>query len=87
MCISGMMHGYLPFDRAGKQLTAFRTWRNTTTAEASEILSERMGMNIPQRWSAAHLYQAVLNGEAHVREIGYMLCTPGIERSVHGGFR
>ncbi|MBQ6206779.1 MAG: hypothetical protein IJK52_06825 [Oscillospiraceae bacterium] len=54
--VSGMMHGYLPLNRRGEPLTPFRTWRNTITGPASEILSERFQFNIPQRWSVAHLY-------------------------------
>lgn len=61
--VSAMMHGYLALDKSGRQLAPFRTWRNTVTAPAAKILSERFGYNIPQRWSAAHLYQAILNGE------------------------
>ena len=61
--ISGMMHGFLALDADGRQIAPFRTWRNTITAPASKALSERFGYNIPQRWSAAHLYQAILNGE------------------------
>lgn len=67
--ISGMMHGYLVFDKEGKLLTPFRTWRNTTTAEAADILRDTFHFNIPQRWSIAHLYQAILNGESHVSQI------------------
>lgn len=67
--ISGMMHGYLAFDKNGNQLAEFRTWRNTITADAAEKLSDLFGFNIPQRWSIAHLYQAMLNGEAHVKDI------------------
>ena len=63
MGISAMMHGYLPLDRDMKPLAAFRTWRNTMTEEAAETLSELFDFNIPQRWSIAHLYQAILNGE------------------------
>ena len=62
--ISAMMHGYLPFDAEGRQLAGFRTWRNTITGEAAEKLTAAFGFNIPQRWSIAHLYQAILNGEA-----------------------
>ena len=69
MGISGMMHGYLVFDREGQILTPFRTWRNATTAEAAEKLTELFGFNIPQRWSIAHIYQAILNGEEHVSSI------------------
>ena len=67
--ISGMMHGYLPFDSEGNQLAEFRTWRNTITGEAAEKLTALFGFNIPQRWSIAHLYQAMLNKETHVPEI------------------
>ena len=68
--ISGMMHGYLVLDKEDKQIAPFRTWRNTMTAQAAEELMELFKFNIPQRWSIAHLYQAVLNGEAHVPAIG-----------------
>ena len=59
--ISGMMHGYLPFDAQGKQLAPFRTWRNTITGRAAAELSDLFNFNVPQRWSVAHLYQAMLN--------------------------
>lgn len=65
--VSGMMHGYLPFDAQGNQLAQFRTWRNTMTEQAAEELTALFGFNIPQRWSIAHLYQAMLNGEPHVK--------------------
>ncbi len=64
--VSAMMHGYLAFDADGELLTPFRTWRNTNTGEAAERLSQQFGHNIPHRWSVAHLYQAILNGEDHV---------------------
>ncbi len=66
---SAMMHGYLPFDKNGRQLAEFRTWRNTSTAAAAGELTALFGFNIPQRWSIAHLYQAILNGEEHVKDI------------------
>ena len=75
--MSAMMHGYLPFDRAGKQLAPFRTWRNTITGEAAKQLTELFGFNIPQRWSIAHLYQAILNGEAHVGDIDMLTTLAG----------
>ncbi len=75
--VSGMMHGYLPFDRDGKALTAFRTWRNTITGPAAAALTERFGFNIPQRWSVAHLYQAVLNGEEHLPRLDYLTTLAG----------
>ena len=75
--VSAMMHGYLPFDRDGKQLAAFRTWRNTITGEAAEKLSALFGFNIPQRWSIAHLYQAILNGEEHVKDIACLTTLAG----------
>lgn len=67
--VSAMMHGYLVFDDDGEQLVPFRTWRNTTTGAAAERLSAELGVNIPQRWSVAHLFQAALDGEAHVPRI------------------
>ena len=75
--ISAMMHGYLPFDKNGRQLAGFRTWRNTTTGEAAGKLTELFGFNIPQRWSIAHLYQAMLNGEAHTTQIDYLTTLAG----------
>ena len=75
--ISAMMHGYMVFDRSGKLLTPFRTWRNTMTGEASEKLTEVFRYPVPQRWSIAHLYQAILNHEAHVPEIDYMITLEG----------
>lgn len=75
--ISAMMHGYMPFDRSGNLLAPFRTWRNTNTQEASRELSDLFQFNIPQRWSIAHLYQAILNGEEHVREIDYLVTLSG----------
>ena len=75
--VSAMMHGYLPFDRDGKQLAEFRTWRNTITGEAAEKLSALFGFNIPQRWSIAHLYQAILNQEAHVKDIAFLTTLAG----------
>ena len=77
MGISAMMHGYLPFDRDGRQLAAFRTWRNTTTGRAAADLSQRFGFNIPQRWSISHLYQAMLDGEPHVRDLDYLTTLSG----------
>ena len=68
MGISGMMHGYLAFDKDNNLLAPFRTWRNTITAKAAEELSALFDFNIPQRWSIAHLYQAILNGEEHAFE-------------------
>ncbi len=66
MGISGMMHGYIPVDAEGNVLTQFRTWRNTITGEAAEKLTSLFDFNIPQRWSIAHLYQAILNKESHI---------------------
>ena len=74
---SGMMHGYMPFNESGELLVPFRTWRNTQTAEAADKLTEAFTFNIPQRWSIAHLYQAVLNNEPHVSEISYFTTLAG----------
>ena len=70
--ISGMMHGYLAFDANGRLLVPFRTWRNTMTARAAEELTALFGFNIPQRWSIAHLYQAMLNGEEHLAALDHI---------------
>ena len=75
--ISGMMHGYLPFDKEDNLLVPFRTWRNTITGEAAAELTEVLGFNIPQRWSIAHLYQAILNKEEHVSKIAYFTTLAG----------
>ena len=77
MGFSAMMHGYMAFNANGELLVPFRTWRNTITGEASAKLSELFGFNIPQRWSIAHLYQAILNKEEHVPEISYVLTLAG----------
>ena len=75
--ISAMMHGYLPFDKDDNQLCEFRTWRNTITAAAAEKLTALFGFNIPQRWSIAHLYQAMIHQEAHVPNIAYITTLAG----------
>lgn len=77
MGVSGMMHGYLVFDQAGELLTPFRTWRNTITGPAAAELTERFRFNIPQRWSIAHLYQAILNGEEHVKDVALLTTLSG----------
>lgn len=74
---SGMMHGYLPFDKEGNLLTPFRTWRNTTTEEAAQQLTKLFSFNIPQRWSIAHLYQAILNSEEHIEHLDYLTTLAG----------
>lgn len=77
MGISGMMHGYLVFDKEGRQLADFRTWRNTVTERSAAELSELFGFNIPQRWSIAHLDRAILNGEEHIKNIDFMTTLAG----------
>ena len=77
MGISGMMHGYLAFDKDWNLLTPFRTWQNTMTGEAAAKLTELFGFNIPQRWSIAHLYQAILNREEHVGRISHITTLAG----------
>lgn len=74
---SGMMHGYMAFDKEGELLVPFRTWRNTITEDASEKLTELFRYHIPQRWSIAHLYQAVLNGEEHVKDVAFFTTLAG----------
>lgn len=74
---SAMMHGYLAFDQDADLLVPFRTWRNTTTAQASEQLTDLFQFNIPQRWSIAHLYQAILNNESHVGDLSHLTTLAG----------
>ena len=74
---SAMMHGYLAFDRDDNLLVPFRTWRNTITEQAAGELTELFGFNIPQRWSIAHLYQAILNGEEHVGKVAFLTTLSG----------
>jgi sugar (pentulose or hexulose) kinase len=75
--VSAMMHGYLAFDADDELLTPFRTWRNTSTARAAERLSAEFGCNIPQRWSVAHLYQAILDSEVHVGRLDHLTTLAG----------
>lgn len=75
--LSAMMHGYLAFDKNNQLLVPFRTWRNTMTEEAAKELTERFQFNIPQRWSIAHLYQAILNKEKHIKDISYLTTLAG----------
>jgi sugar (pentulose or hexulose) kinase len=75
--VSAMMHGYLAFDAAGKLLAPFRTWRNTSTEAAAMKLTDVLHFNIPQRWSVAHLYQAILNKESHVKNIAFLTTLAG----------
>lgn len=74
---SAMMHGYMAFDKNDELLVPFRTWRNTITQDASEKLTELFNYHIPQRWSIAHLYQAILNGEAHVGNVAFFTTLAG----------
>ena len=74
---SAMMHGYMAFDKEGTLLVPFRTWRNTITGQAAEELTELFQYNIPQRWSIAHLYQAILNKEEHVKDVAYFTTLSG----------
>jgi sugar (pentulose or hexulose) kinase len=74
---SAMMHGYLAFDKDGKLLVPFRTWRNTTTAQAAAALTDLFQFNVPLRWSIAHLYQAMLNQEPHVKDISFQTTLAG----------
>ncbi|CAN7489123.1 FGGY-family carbohydrate kinase [Microbacterium foliorum] len=75
--ISAMMHGYLAFDAQGELLVPFRTWRNTNTGAAAAELTDLLGVNIPLRWSIAHLHQAVLDGEAHVPQLDFVTTLAG----------
>ena len=75
--ISAMMHGYLVFDKDEKQLVPFRTWRNTITEKAAAELTEKFNFSIPQRWCIAHLYQAILNKEEHLKNIAFITTLAG----------
>lgn len=75
--VSAMMHGYMAFDKDDNLLVPFRTWRNTITGKAAEELTRLFGFNIPQRWSIAHLYQAILNEEPHVGDIRFLTTLAG----------
>ncbi len=75
--ISAMMHGYLAFDKNDSLLVPFRTWRNTNTAAAADELTELFEFNVPQRWSISHYYQAILNGEAHVKDVAFITTLSG----------
>lgn len=77
MGFSGMMHGYIALDRDGNLLAPFRTWRNTNTAKAADRLTKLLNFNIPMRWSIAHLYQAILDDEPHVKDIAYLTTLAG----------
>lgn len=74
---SAMMHGYMAFDKQGKLLVPFRTWRNTMTGEASKKLTEAFQFNIPERWSIAHLYQAILHDESHIEKLDFLTTLAG----------
>ena len=74
---SAMMHGYMAFNAAGELLVPFRTWRNTITGPAAAELTALFDFNIPQRWSIAHLYQAILNKEEHVKDIAFLTTLAG----------
>ncbi|MGG4144978.1 FGGY-family carbohydrate kinase [Paenibacillus algorifonticola] len=74
---SAMMQGYIALDHAGELLVPFRTWRNATTGAAASELIEKFQFKIPERWSIAHLYQAILNEEEHVANLAYMTTLSG----------
>ena len=74
---SGMMHGYMTFNKEGELLVPFRTWRNNITEQASKVLTELFNYHIPQRWSIAHLYQAILNQEEHISDISFQTTLAG----------
>ena len=75
--VSAMMHGYMAFDAADRLLVPFRTWRNTNTGAAAKVLSEKFNFNMPLRWSLSHLYQCVLDGEPHVKDVCFFTTLAG----------
>lgn len=70
--ISAMMHGYMAFDKSGKILVPFRTWRNSNTQQAADALTELFRFNIPLRWTIAHLYQCVLEDAEHLQRVDFV---------------
>lgn len=70
--VSAMMHGYMALDKDGNQIAPFQTWRNTNTQKSADELTELFSFNIPLRWSVAHLYQRILDGEEHVKNLDYV---------------
>ncbi len=74
---SAMMHGYMAFNDKDELMVPFRTWRNTITEEASVKLTKLFDYHIPQRWTIAHLYQAILNGEEHVADLKFVITLAG----------
>lgn len=74
---SAMMHGYMAFDKNDQLLVPFRTWRNNITEESSKVLTDLFNYNIPQRWTIAHLYQAILNNEEHIAELNHVTTLAG----------
>ncbi|MBC5742018.1 FGGY-family carbohydrate kinase [Lachnospiraceae bacterium MD308] len=77
MGVSAMMHGYMALDKEGRQIAPFQTWRNTNTQKAADELTELFDFNIPLRWSVAHLYQRILDGEEHVKNLDYVSTLSG----------
>ncbi|GAA1439454.1 xylulokinase [Leifsonia poae] len=75
--VSAMMHGYLAFDAQDELLVPFRTWRNTSTGPAAAELTDLFGVNIPLRWSIAHLHQAVIDSEPHVARLSFLTTLAG----------
>lgn len=74
---SAMMHGYMAFDQRDQLLVPFRTWRNATTSQAAQELTQLFNYNIPERWSIAHLYQAMLNQESHIQDVTFLTTLAG----------
>ncbi len=85
--ISAMMHGYLAFDKDDQLLVPFRTWQNTNTARAAAELSEAFSFNVPMRWSVSHFYEAVLKGEAHVKDVAHLNTLAGYVHFLLSGER
>ncbi|AXL13258.1 ATPase [Microbacterium foliorum] len=85
--ISAMMHGYLAFDAQSELLVPFRTWRNTNTGVAAAELTDLLGVNIPLRWSIAHLHQAVVDGEEHVPRLDFVTTLAGYVHTALTGRR
>lgn len=74
---SAMMHGYMAFDQQDQLMVPFRTWRNATTTQAAQELTQLFKYNIPERWSIAHLYQEVLNKETYLENLSFLTTLAG----------
>ena len=74
--VRGMGGGYMPFD---PRLTLLTTYRGAwdPCPEAAEDLGRALGAEIPAAGAVAHLWQAVLDGEAYLPYVDFVTTLPG----------